>query len=102
LPAGNNSLTIVAFELSGAVSVQRISNIQVLLGSGDVNNDGLVTIDDLYSLVIIPNGTPSSSPLYTQAGDMNRNNSIDASDKNSLEQTTLRAAESLRMRGTQR
>jgi len=102
LPAGNNSLTIVAFELSGAVSVQRISNIQVLLGSGDVNNDGLVTVDDLYSLVIIPNGTPNSNPLYTQAGDMNRNNSIDASDKNSLEQTTLRASESLRMRGTQR
>ena len=102
LPAGNNSLTVVAFELSGNVSVQRITNIVVQLGSGDVNGDGSLTLDDLYALLAIPSGTLSTSPLYNQAGDINRNAQIDAADKNSLEQAVLRAAESGKSRGTQR
>ncbi len=102
LPAGNNSLTVVAFELSGNVAVQRINNIVVQLGSGDVNGDGFVTVDDLYSLLAIPSGTLSSNPLYNQAGDINRNGQIDAADKNSLEQAVLRAGESGRNRGPQR
>ena len=102
LPAGNNSLTVIAFERSGNVSVQRITNIVVQLGSGDVNGDGSLTLDDLYTLLAIPNGTLSANPLYNQAGDINRNGQIDAADKNSLEQAVLRAGESGRNRATQR
>lgn len=102
LPAGTNSLTLVAFELSGNSFVQRYENIQVLIGSGDVDGNGLVTIDDLTALLRIPVPTPSSSPQYSSAGDMNRNGQIDLGDRAQLEQTVLRAQELLRMRGPQR
>jgi len=102
LPSGNNSLTIVAFERSGNLSVQRVENIQVLIGSGDVNGDGIVTVDDLYSLLLIPNGTLNSNPAYNSAGDINRNGQIDATDKSQFEQAVLRLGESARSRNTQR
>jgi hypothetical protein len=94
LPPGVNSLTIVAFETSGRSSITRISNIVVTLGSGDVNLDGLVTIDDLYASWTLTS--------YLGEADMNRNAALDVSDRRILEQTNLRAAEAAGMAGPQR
>jgi alpha-amylase len=94
LPAGANSLTVVAFELSGRASVQRIENVVVSLGSGDVNLDGFVTIDDLYS-----NWALGST--YQGEADTNRNNVVDLNDRRLTEQN-LRAGEAAGMRGFQR
>lgn len=111
LPAGNNSISIVAYEQTGNVTITRYDNITVTLGSGDVNQDGLLTIDDLYALQLIPENTPSSNPLYVGQGDMNADNTINAFDRTILEQNVLRkkqtvspfrALETTDMKNTQR
>jgi len=102
LPAGNNSVTVVNFELSGNFTVQTYTNISVLLGTGDVNQDGVVTVDDLYSLNAIPLNTASGNALYSHAGDMNRNGLNDSGDRVALEQNALRLNETRNMRSSQR
>jgi len=94
LPIGTNSITIVAFEVSGNVAVQRIEGVTVSLGSGDVNRDGLVTIDDLYASWMLTS--------YLGEADMNRNGVLDQLDRKVLEESFLRFGEVGKMRGTQR
>lgn len=97
LPPGSNSLTVVAFEKTGRSGVYRYDNITVNLGSGDVNRDGVLTIDDLYASWAL--GTN-----YQGEADMNRNGVMDANDRRILE-LNLRsggAGEAAGMAGIQR
>ncbi|MCU0689144.1 MAG: hypothetical protein MUE97_05330, partial [Phycisphaerales bacterium] len=94
LPAGTNSVTIVAFEATGRSSVTRVENISVTLGSGDVNLDGVVDINDLYASWVLTS--------YRGEADMNRNNVLDIQDRVLLEQTIRRANEAFNMLGGQR
>ncbi|MBY0308856.1 MAG: hypothetical protein K2Q09_08955, partial [Phycisphaerales bacterium] len=94
LPPGNNSLTVVAFEKTGRAGVYRYDNITVNLGSGDVNRDGVLTIDDLYASWAL--GT-----TYQAEADTNRNGAIDINDRRLLE-LNLRPAEAAGMVGPQR
>ncbi len=95
LPVGTSSVTIVAFEPSGNFSAQRVEGITVTLGSGDVNRDGVVTIDDLYASWAL--GT-----TYQGEADIDRNGILNASDRRLLETNVFRAAEAFFMKGTQR
>ncbi len=94
LPAGVNQITIVAFELSGRSSVQTVP-LTFELGSGDVNRDGLVTIEDLYAAWALP------FTSYQLEVDLNRNGTYELADRQGLE-TLLRTQEIIRMRSTQR
>lgn len=94
LPTGSNSLTVVAFEKTGRSGVYRFDNITVNLGSGDVNRDGILTVDDLYASWAL--GTS-----YQSEADMNRNGVMDANDRRILE-LSLRTGEAGKMSGQQR
>lgn len=94
LPTGSNSLTVVAFEKTGRSGVYRFDNITVNLGSGDVNRDGILTIDDLYASWALGSS-------YQGEADMNRNGVMDANDRRILE-LNLRTGEAGKMVGTQR
>lgn len=94
LPAGNNSLTVVAFEKSGRSGVYRYENISITVGSGDVNRDGILTIDDLHASWAL-------GSTYQAEADMNRNGFMDANDRRILE-ANLRTGEAASMAGTQR
>ncbi len=94
LPLGANSITVVAFEQSGASTVVRYDNIINAVGSGDVNRDGLVNLDDLQGLNAL-------GSAYQPEGDMNRNGTIDVTDRRILE-ASVRAGELGQMRGLQR
>ncbi|MFT3685059.1 MAG: hypothetical protein QM783_09065 [Phycisphaerales bacterium] len=94
LPTGSNSLTVVAFEKTGRAGVYRYDNITVNLGSGDVNRDGILTIDDLYASWALGSN-------YQGEADMNRNGIMDPNDRRILE-LNLRQAEAAGMAGTQR
>jgi hypothetical protein len=94
LPAGTNNITVVAFELSGNSTVIRYDNIVNVLGSGDVNRDGVVNLDDLHASWAL--GT-----TYQAEADMNRDGFLDAIDRRILE-SGIRAAEAAGMRNTQR
>ncbi len=94
IPPGANSITIVARELSGRYGVTRLENVSIPVGSGDVNQDGLVTIDDLYSLIQL-GGT------YQEEADLDRNGVINANDRRLLE-NFLRPQEVQQMRAGQR
>ncbi|HYD01827.1 MAG TPA: alpha-amylase family glycosyl hydrolase [Phycisphaerales bacterium] len=94
LPTGSNSLTVVAFEKTGRAGATRYNNISITLGSGDVNRDGTLTIDDLYASWAL-------GAAYQAEADMNRNGFMDANDRRILE-ADLRAAEAASMAGSQR
>jgi hypothetical protein len=94
LPIGTNSITIVAFEPSGNVAVQRVEGVTVSLGSGDINRDGLLTIDDLYASWALT--------AYQGEADTNRNGLLDANDRKILEEQVIRQGEAAKMRATQR
>lgn len=94
IPAGNsNSITVVAQELSGRFGVVRYDNVSVALGSGDVNIDGFVDINDLYSSWQLG--------AYTNEADLNRDGFLTSADRFLLEQF-LRPVEAVRMEGLQR
>lgn len=93
LPPGTNQITVVAYELSGRSSVQTVP-ITIDLGSGDVNRDGLVNIDDLYASWLLTG--------YQAEADLNRNGLWDpVTDRVQLE-LLLRQQEVQRMEGLQR
>jgi glycosidase len=94
LPTGSNSLTLVAFEKNGHAGVYRFDNITINLGSGDVNHDGILTIDDLHASWAL-------GSTYQADADMNRNGFMDANDRRILE-ANLRTAEAAGMAATQR
>ncbi len=94
LPAGTNQITVVAFELNGRSSVQTVA-LNFALGSGDVNRDGVVTIDDLYAAWALP------FTSYQLEVDVNRNGTYELADRQALE-TLIRTQEVIRMRSTQR
>ncbi|MDP1660585.1 MAG: alpha-amylase family glycosyl hydrolase, partial [Phycisphaerales bacterium] len=94
LPAGSNSLTVVAFEKNGRSGVYRYENISITVGSGDVNRDGILTIDDLHASWAL-------GSTYQAEADMNRNGFMDANDRRILE-ANLRTGEAASMAATQR
>ncbi|MGD9688278.1 MAG: dockerin type I domain-containing protein [Phycisphaerales bacterium] len=77
LPNGQNSLTVVAFEQSGNSTVIRYP-ITNPVGSGDVNRDGTVNLDDLAAMSLL-------GSTYQLEADMNRNGSFDLIDRRLLE-----------------
>jgi alpha-amylase len=76
LQTGTNTVTLVAFELSGRSSVTT-TNVNVTIGSGDVNRDGRVTIDDLYAAYALSS--------YDVAADLNADGQFNAVDLRLLE-----------------
>ncbi len=94
LPGGVNQITVVAFELNGRSSVQTVA-LTFALGSGDVNRDGQVTIEDLYAAWALPFAT------YQLEVDINRNGTYELADRQALE-TLIRTQEIIKMRSTQR
>lgn len=94
LPSGANTITTVAFELSGRSSVSASGSINNLLASGDANVDGFLTLDDQYASWAL-------GSMYLAQADMNRDSSITATDRRLLEQS-LRLGELGSMKGTQR
>lgn len=95
LPAGTNSITIVSQEVNGRFGVQRIENVRNVVGSGDVNRDGAVNLDDLHAIWTL------SAGAYVGEADMNRDGSITLVDQRLLE-LQLRGTEANLMRGSQR
>ncbi|MGQ0627261.1 MAG: hypothetical protein ACT4PL_04070 [Phycisphaerales bacterium] len=94
LPAGTNSITVVAFELSGNSVVTRYDGIVNSLGSGDVNRDGVVNIDDLHA-------SWQLGSTYQGEADMDRDGDLDTTDRRLLE-ALIRATENAAMEGSQR
>lgn len=94
LPVGANTMTVVAFEQNGRSSVTRIEGITVTLGSGDVNLDGVVDVNDLYASWLLT--------AYQGEADLNRNGTLDIGDRTILEQTNLRSGEAAKMSVGQR
>lgn len=94
LPTGSNSITVVAFELSGRSTVQRFEGIVNRVGTGDVNGDTVVNLDDLYASWAL--GTS-----YQPEADMNRDGQVNALDRRFLE-LAIRGTELNVMRQGQR
>jgi hypothetical protein len=92
---GSNTVVIVAFEPSGKSSVTTYT-VNVTVGSGDVNHDGRVTIDDLYlAFQRLVNGP------YDSAADLDANGTLSTNDIRILE-LALRPTETKAMSGEQR
>lgn len=90
LSNGVNSIVVVAFEPSGRSTVLTYT-VNVTVGSGDVNRDGRVTIDDLY----LAFQRLVSGP-YDSAADLDANGSLSTNDTRILE-ASLRAPETATM-----
>ena len=86
LHTGANSVTVVAFEATGRSSINTYS-VNVSVGSGDVDHNGVVNIDDLYlAFQRLVNGP------YDAAADLDANGSLSTNDIRILE-NALRPAE---------
>ncbi len=94
LRAGANTVVVVAFELNGRSSVTTY-NVTAVTGSGDINGDGSVTIDDLYA------GYAALGGPYITAGDVNADGQFTLADLRALE-TSLRPSELDKMAEPQR
>jgi hypothetical protein len=77
LAPGTYRISVVAYELSGNSTVQTIENVVVSIGSGDVNGDGVVTVDDLFDAYELT--------AYSPALDLNANGTNEALDFRLLE-----------------
>jgi alpha-amylase len=84
LAPGAYRISVVAYELSGNSTVQTIENVVVSIGSGDVNGDGVVTIDDLFDAYELT--------AYSPALDLNANGTNEPLDFRLLE-ARIRASE---------
>jgi hypothetical protein len=94
LHAGANTIAVVSFELSGRGAAQTFT-VNTATGSGDINGDGVVTIDDLYA------GCAALGGPYLIAGDVNGDGLFNLADLRALE-TSLRPAELEKMAQPQR
>lgn len=94
LPTGANSITVVAFELSGRATVQRFDGIINRVGTGDVTQDGVTDLDDLYAHWAL-------GSTYLPEADMNRDGQVTNLDRRFLE-LAIRGAELNSMRQGQR
>ena len=95
LHTGSNTVTVVAFEATGRSSVTT-HTVNVSVGSGDVDHNGVVTIDDLYlAFQRLVNGP------YDAAADLDANGSLSTNDIRILE-NALRPAETQNMSRPQR
>lgn len=86
LRSGANTVVVVAFEKNGRSSVTTW-NVNATTGSGDVNGDGQVTIDDLYAAYAV-----LASGQYLAAADVTADGQVTIADVRALE-TALRPAE---------
>jgi len=77
LTPGTYRLSIVAYELSGNSTVENIESVVVSIGSGDVNGDGVVTVDDLFDAYELT--------AYSPALDLNANGTNEPLDFRLLE-----------------
>lgn len=92
---GTNTVVVMAFEPSGKASVTTYM-VTVTVGSGDVNHDGVVTIDDLYlAYQRLINGP------YDSAADLDANGTLSTNDIRILE-LALRPLETGNMASPQR
>jgi alpha-amylase len=89
LQTGLNRVTVVAFEATGSSSVQDFS-VSVTVGSGDINRDGVVDLNDLYA------GYSSLGAGYDAAADLNADSLFNVQDLRILE-NSLRPTELQRM-----
>ena len=94
LRTGSNTVTVVAREITGNTSVTTY-NVSVTVGSGDINRDGVVTIDDLYL------GYSNLGGPYDSAADVNADSLFNINDLRTLE-SLLRPAELQNMSQPQR
>ncbi|MBL8763943.1 MAG: hypothetical protein JNM07_06715 [Phycisphaerae bacterium] len=84
IPAGVNSVTVIAEEIDGTTTTARVENVIVTIGSGDVNRDGTVNVEDLYAIYQLTG--------YQLEADINKDGSVNNSDRRLLEQM-LRSGE---------
>lgn len=94
LPSGTNKIDIVAQEPSGRTTWKTYDGVVNIVGNGDIDGDGLVTLDDLYAHWAL--GT-----TYLAQGDMDRSGTINSTDRRLLE-AQLRPSEQVNMRSGQR
>jgi alpha-amylase len=92
---GANTVVVVAFETNGRSSVSTYT-VNATTGSGDLNADGLVTIDDLYEAYTVLAGGQ-----YVAAADVTADGQVTIADLRALE-TALRPNELDRMAEPQR
>lgn len=85
LVTGLNRITIVAFEINGHSSVQDFS-VSVTVGSGDINRDGVVDLNDVYA------GYAALGGPYDPAADLNADGIANVTDLRLLE-NSLRPSE---------
>jgi hypothetical protein len=78
LNTGANTVVVVAYEITGNSSVTTY-NVTVTVGSGDINRDGVVTIDDLYQ------GYSQLGGPYDPAADVNADSLFNITDLRLLE-----------------
>ncbi len=87
---GSNTFVVVAFEPSGRSSVQTFTQ-NVTVGSGDINRDNVVDLNDLYELNRLLSLVPQPPP-YDAAADLDANGTVQINDLRILE-ASLRPAE---------
>lgn len=97
LQSGANTVTVVAEEITGRRSVTSY-NVTVSVGSGDINRDGVVDINDLYAGFA---ALSVASPVYDSAGDINADAAFNTLDLRLLERL-LRPGELQNMTTPQR
>jgi hypothetical protein len=91
---GANTITLVATEPTGSVNVQTYT-VNVTIGSGDLNADSVVDINDLYAM------HDALTAPYNAAADINASGTVDLNDLRALE-AVLRPTELRNMAAPQR
>lgn len=94
LTSGANRVVVVAFEATGTSNVIEY-NVNVTIGSGDINRDGVVNIEDLYA------GYAALGGPYDPVADLNSDGVFNITDLRLLE-NALRPMELDRMAKPQR
>ncbi len=79
LDPGENTVVVIAFEITGNVSVTSF-DVSFTLGSGDVDKDGVVTVDDLHLAT-----EAEADGTYVGEADMNTDGQLNIVDLRILE-----------------